>query len=169
MPRAEIRDYEEGDRSFVVSLSAETLRELKEMDSESLPLASVRDAAEWFEKGLRDSWTRRSVFYVAQVEHVPVGYVIAGPTNDPWKPPPGDGRPPQRIAEIYELHVKLSHRRKGVGTALLAAAERELTHQGYAYVTLGHLGRNVAAAQLYASNGYRPRWVSEEKKLGAAP
>jgi ribosomal protein S18 acetylase RimI-like enzyme len=169
MTHIQIRDFEDDDRAFVIALSGETLRELQDMDSESLPLAFLRDAAEWFETGLRDSWIRRSLFYVAWVEHEPAGYVIAGPTNDPWKPRPGDSRIPQKVAEIYELHVKMGRRRQGVGSALLAAAERELTRQGYTYVTLGHLARNVAAVQLYASKGYRPRWVSEEKRLGASP
>jgi ribosomal protein S18 acetylase RimI-like enzyme len=169
MTLIEIRDFQEEDRTFAIALSGETLRELQEMDSESLPLAFVRDAAEWFDVGLRDSWSRRSLFYVATVKHAPAGFIIAGPTNDPWKPHPGDRRIPQKVAEIYEIHVKLSRRRYGVGSALLAAAERELTDQGYTYVTLGHLARNVAAGQLYASKGYRPRWVSEEKKLGGSP
>jgi ribosomal protein S18 acetylase RimI-like enzyme len=151
----------------VIAISGETLRELQEIDSESLPSAFVRDAAEWFEGGVRDSWNRRSLFYVSWVEQERAGYVIAGPTNDPWKPHPGDKRIPQKVAEVYELQVKSGQRRQGVGSALLATAERELTRQGYAYVTLGHLARNVAAAQLYASKGYLPRWVSEEKRLGA--
>lgn len=167
MTRILIRDYEGSDRSFVVGLSGETLRELEEMDSESLPLAFVQDAGEWFDRGLRESWTRRTLFRIAEVEGEQVGYVIAGPTNDPWRPHPGDTRPAQKVAEIYELHVKASHRRRGVGAALLAAAEKELVDQGFSYVTLGRLGRNVVAARLYASRGYLPRWVSEEKKLGS--
>lgn len=161
-----IRDYEESDRSFVIALSGETLRELAEMDSESLPLTFTRNAQEWFERGLRDSWAKRSLFYVALMRREQVGYIIAGPTNDPWKPVPGDARPPERVAEIYELHVSSDHRRMGVGSALLSAAEQMLVAEGYSYVTLGHLAKNVAAARLYASKGYRPRWVSEEKRLG---
>lgn len=165
MTRVQIRDYVEGDRPFVVSLSSQTLRELEELDSESLPLTFVRDAGEWFDRGMHEAWNRRSLFLIAQVEGEPVGYVIAGPTNDPWRPHPDDPRTAQKVAEIYELHVKPSRRRQGVGSALVAAAERELTLQGYSYVTLGRLGRNMAAAQLYARRGYRPRWVSEEKRL----
>ncbi|MCI4334460.1 MAG: GNAT family N-acetyltransferase [Thermoplasmata archaeon] len=163
--KIQIRDYRETDRSFVVSLSDETHHELRGMDPDRFPPAVVRDSSNWFERGLYESWARRSLFLLAQVGDEPAGFILAGPTNDSWTPTPDEPRPPQKIGEVYELHVAKAHRRKGVGSALLDASERELARQGFAYVTLVHLAQNSVAAQLYAASGYRPRWVVQEKTL----
>jgi ribosomal protein S18 acetylase RimI-like enzyme len=161
----QIQDYRETDREFVVELSDANLPELQAMEAGRYPPGYVRNVGQWFDEGVRGSWARRSLFYVAELDGEPAGFIIGGPANDPWTPAPGDTRPPQTIGEIYELHVRKVHRRNGIGSALLIASVRELAHQGFAYVTLGHLGRNRAASQLYASKGYQPRWVVQERKL----
>jgi ribosomal protein S18 acetylase RimI-like enzyme len=165
MATIRIREYRPTDHSFVVDLSDRTLREFRRMDPGGEPSFFLGKAAQWFEVGLRSSWAKRSLFYVAEFDGEPAGYVIAGPANGQRPRAAGDRRPPRRVGEIYELHVVKRLRRKGVGTSMLTAAEQELSREGFGEVILGHLARNSVAAKLYESTGYRPRWVVQGKRL----
>jgi GNAT superfamily N-acetyltransferase len=61
---------------------------------------------------------------------------------------------------------------RGLGRALLEAAEEWARRQGYAHVTLNVFAANQAARGLYEHLGYRPEQVRYRKELrqdGAAP
>jgi GNAT superfamily N-acetyltransferase len=61
------------------------------------------------------------------------------------------------VAEIDEFYVSESHRGKGIGAAMLAAAEQSLLQRGFRNVAL-QLGRtNQAARDFYSARGYAPR------------
>ncbi len=55
---------------------------------------------------------------------------------------------------IYHLAVDEAHRRRGIATALLRAAEAELARRGCPKVNLQVMGDNASVVALYESIGY---------------
>lgn len=70
---------------------------------------------------------------------------------------------------IAYMAVDASHRRRGVGTALLAAAERETAARGLPMLTLMVAFDNAAARALYEAYGLAPERLQLAKPLRAAP
>ena len=91
--------------------------------------------------------------FVAEEEGEVVGTVMAG----------YDGH----RGWIYSLAVRSDRRCRGIGSMLLATAERVLAGQGCTKVNLQILAENAAACRFYEANGFavEPR-ISMGKKLG---
>ena len=64
---------------------------------------------------------------------------------------------------VENIYVRPSHRGNGVGSDLLAAAERRLLDGGVDRISLEVLAENAAARQFYARHGYEPHRVEMEK------
>jgi len=64
------------------------------------------------------------------------------------------------------VFVVPAHRRRGIATALTAAAEREAAAQGHARISLGHSIANDAARRLYERLGYRNAGLDPERVQG---
>jgi GNAT superfamily N-acetyltransferase len=60
---------------------------------------------------------------------------------------------------IMNLWVRRDHRREGIGTALVSAAEHRLLQLGHSQVALGVAPENTNAIQLYRQLTYEP-WAS---------
>ncbi|MEU9254139.1 GNAT family N-acetyltransferase [Streptomyces sp. NPDC048270] len=86
-----------------------------------------------------------------------VGTVIAG--FDGWR------------CHLYRLAVHPGHRRQGIGTALLAAAEERFEALGGRRGDAMVLDRNASAHRAWDAAGYRPeeQWTRWVKPLGAPP
>ena len=87
---------------------------------------------------------------VAEIDGDLVGTVIAG--WDGWR------------AHLYRLAVHPDHRRRGVGTALIAAAERRFVRLGAMRADAMVLDDNTLAAPAWTAAGFHPqpqwsRWV----------
>jgi len=79
---------------------------------------------------------------------------------------PGEAHQPLRYGEIAELAVAAHARRRGVGSALVAAAEAWARERGCAYTVLDYNARNVDAGRFYRDRlGYRPAGEIVLKKL----
>ena len=79
---------------------------------------------------------------------------------------PGEAHLPIRYGEIAELAVAAHARRRGVGSALVAAAEAWARERGCAYTVLDYNARNVDAGRFYRDRlGYRPAGEIVLKKL----
>ena len=68
-------------------------------------------------------------------------------------------------ADVMNLAVAPAFRRRGIGSALLAALERQLTAHGAVWLTLEVRASNEGAIALYEGRGYRqagrrPRYYS---------
>jgi len=70
------------------------------------------------------------------------------------------------VPEIQDVFVVPAHRRRGIATALTAAAEREAAAQGHARISLGHSIANDAARRLYERLGYRNAGLDPERVQG---
>ena len=66
---------------------------------------------------------------------------------------------------VHNIYVSPEHRRAGVGSALLSAAERTLAGRGVEAVALEAMATNAAARAFYRAQGYEPHRVELEKPL----
>lgn len=80
------------------------------------------------------------LFFVALIREDVVGTIMAG----------YDGH----RGWIYSLAVALAHRRRGVGSQLVAVAERTLASKGCAKVNLQIMEGNESVTAFYASLGF---------------
>lgn len=96
---------------------------------------------------------RDNLFFVARVKELVVGTILAG----------YDGH----RGWLYSVAVHPSHRKKGVGAALVEHAERALTQRGCMKINLQIMSGNEGVTGFYESLGYaiEPR-VSMGKRLG---
>lgn len=61
--------------------------------------------------------------------------------------------------EICHLQVRPEHRGRGVGTALIAAAEQRASERGHRCIAVGVADDNPEARALYERLGYRPTGI----------
>ncbi len=132
---------------------------------DALTLEAAFEAVGWskpaslFERYLREAaagerWTR-----VAVVDGEVAGYVtVVWESRDP-------GLAQRGIPEVMDLNVLPSHRRQGVGSALMDAAEGEVTRRGTAVGLRVGLHSGYGPAQrLYVGRGYRPDGLGARRR-----
>jgi ribosomal protein S18 acetylase RimI-like enzyme len=102
---------------------------------------------------------RRAALYVAATGRNVVGYVLVTREDTP------DDLTIVPRASVDELAVAHTYRRRGVGRALLASAERWARKQGLQLVQLAVWAFNRPAKRLFRHAGYRPLMVKLEKRL----
>jgi len=102
-----------------------------------MPLTEIK-------KRLRTS--RKEVVLVAHVARRPVGYACIQYSRSFCYPHPW--------AEVTEMYVRCQQRRKGIGTALLEAAETESRKRGVDQIIVLTGEKNTRGQGLYESAGY---------------
>jgi ribosomal protein S18 acetylase RimI-like enzyme len=68
---------------------------------------------------------------------------------------------------VHNIYVAADHRGEGIGSALLATAERTLADRGVDTVGLQAMATNEAARSFYRRHGYEPHRVELEKSTGS--
>ena len=114
-------------------------------------LAGALGQREFFSDLLRDPAESTSLVLVAWLAGKPVGDVVVELA--------GAGHPRIRDRQpdaplLYHLEVDPAHQRRGIGTALLRAAEQEIRDQGHRLALLLVDVENTDAARLYRRLGY---------------
>jgi len=71
----------------------------------------------------------------------------------------------REFALVGDLYVMPDHRRRGLGHALLRAAERYASQCGARWLRVSALARNAAARELYAASGFEGYEILLEKPL----
>jgi len=84
---------------------------------------------------------RNSATWVAEVEQEITGFLVAG-------------REPQRVGHIITIDVVAGRRRRGVGSALMTAAEEWAARQQLRLIYLETAEDNAPAQAFYAGRGY---------------
>jgi ribosomal protein S18 acetylase RimI-like enzyme len=131
-----IRAFEEADERAVVKLWEEVFAYPQPRNA---PAKVIRDKLA----------VQRDLFFVAVADGVLVGTVMAG----------YDGH----RGWVYSLAVSPAARRRGIGTALMRHAERELTRRGCSKINLQVLASNAATVAFYTKLGYA---VEERISMG---
>ncbi len=89
---------------------------------------------------------------IAEAENQIAGFIIAEAETRPGHPPTG---------HIITIDVLESHRRSGIGSLLIRAAEERLAARGARQVELETARDNDAAIAFWQKHGYRTRGVYE--------
>jgi GNAT superfamily N-acetyltransferase len=110
------------------------------------------------------SWTRRHadsrvLDFIAERDGTPVGWAAAGPSDDRERPHDG---------QLYALYAIPSEWSRGIGHALLLAAEERLRAAGFRRAHLWVLEGNDRAAGFYERHGWREDGgvMADERVIG---
>ncbi|PZO81746.1 MAG: N-acetyltransferase [Micavibrio aeruginosavorus] len=101
-------------------------------------------------------WTQwmeadESTVFIAEEEGKPAGFVVIGRTKTP--PPGSSPIRPSHSGEIYALYLHPDFWRRGIGTALIKHAARELKERKHSTVCLWVLDANTRARAFYEKMG----------------
>ncbi len=154
-----IRAFEEGDlgglRTCVVALQAAE-RALSERISEPQAVADTQLAA------MIDHYPGAgAAILVAEVGGAIAGYVTIDARVRSEQP----REVPYCFAEIEDLAVIDAYRGKGVGKALLGAAEQHARKHGAGWLRISVMAESRLARSLYERSGFAEHMVSFEKTL----
>ena len=159
-----IRPAGPGDGAGIASLHMAGGRDYIELDPTRFRIPDEDGLAEWLDADLASSggsW----VCFVAEDDGRIVGQVEARLLQ------PLDSARYQVIAtlgqvrgEVNSLGVLKSHRRRGIGRALMERAERWLTDRGAVVIELDTLAESPESVPFYEAIGYRPRSMIFERK-----
>lgn len=145
-----VRAYRPADRAAVIDLFRAFMQELTPPSLEAEFRAYVERAISEELGRIGDYYGE--AFWVAEDDGV-IGMV-------------GIERHSQDTAELRRMAVARAHRRKGIGRALLAAAEAFCRQAGYRKVMLSTSELQSPARRLYESSGYGP--AREERDAPAS-
>ena len=132
----QIRPYQDSDEAAVIALWNEVLLDSAPHNDPATAIRQKRAA-------------EKDLFFVAAAGEEVVGTVMGG----------YDGH----RGWVYSVAVKPSHRRKGVGAALLRRLEEALTERGCLKVNLQVRASNTGVIAFYEKLGYR---VEERVSMG---
>lgn len=104
----------------------------------------IADWTQWMTAG-------ESEVYLAEEDGQAAGFVVIGRTKTP--PPGSSPIRPSHSGEIYALYLPPAMWRRGIGTALIKHAARELKERKHATVCLWVLDANVRAKAFYEKMG----------------
>ena len=90
-------------------------------------------------------------YLLAELDGRPAGFVLVAYAG--WTPPFSCVLP-HRYAELCDLVVAPAYRRRGVGSALVAAAKRWARDRRYEYLQLSVLAQNSEAIALYEAQDF---------------
>jgi GNAT superfamily N-acetyltransferase len=128
------------------------LRIEREVPRPEVVVALLRELPEWFgiDEAIEEYVTRSAQLpsYTAVLDGEPVGVLVLEQHSD-------------RVAELYVLATARRLHRRGIGRALVAAAERDLARGGTTYVQVKTLGAShpspeyAATRRFYEALGYQ--------------
>jgi ribosomal protein S18 acetylase RimI-like enzyme len=154
-----------GDGAGIASLHLAGGNDYLELDPTRFRIPDEDGFAEWLDSDLAasgDSW----ICFVAEEDGRIVGQVEARLLQ------PMDSARYQVIkalgqvrGEVNSLGVLKSHRRRGIGRALMEHAERWLADRGASTIELDTLATSPESVPFYESIGYEPRSIIFERKL----
>ena len=111
----------------------------------------------------REMAANHGALFMAELSGEAVGYVCCYAGHDDDMMIHAEARPHGYVSDVF---VAPEHRGRGVGAALLTAAEDYLAGLGFNQVRLAVLAANADARAVYEKRGYRAYEVIYEKPLG---
>jgi GNAT superfamily N-acetyltransferase len=124
------------------------------LPSEFLRALSVESRHEWWSRRLKALEVGGAVLVVADSElQMPEGFAFIGPCS-------------VTEGEIYAIYVDPRRWRGGLGSELLAAAERALADEGFGQAILWVLEGNERGRSFYETRGWRPDGALKIEEIG---
>lgn len=117
---------------------------------------------------LRDDWAERqraryresgAVLFVARADGSPVGFMDARITVDP-------SIFVERFGSVSNMYVRPAYRRRGIGSALMEAAQRWCADHGAPELRLNVVSPNRDAIDFYRAVGFEPWIIGMRRVLG---
>ena len=160
----QIRPARPGDGAGLAALHVAEGKDYLELDPTRFRVPDEDGLAEWLDRDLASSG-ESSICFVAEEDGRIVGQVEARLL------PPMDSARYHVIAslgqvrgEVNSLGVLKSHRRRGIGRALMKQAERWLADRGAAVIELDTLATSPESVPFYEAIGYRRRSIIFERR-----
>jgi GNAT superfamily N-acetyltransferase len=160
-----IRLARPGDGSGLTELHLDTAITLRGWDSARFKVPDVDGMAEWIDADLETAG-EECICFVAEVDGRIVGQVEARVH------PPLESARYQTVAnlglirgEVNSLGVVSTHRRRGIGRALMAEAERWLKDRGAGVIVLDTFLRSPESGPFYDALGYERVSVVFERPI----
>jgi len=151
-----VRKANRKDFKTLVALKEEFYSEEAQFEQE-VDLAEISDAInEFYEKKLGDA---DAVFYLAEEDKKPAGYVLALISK------PHPGHPAGEVGVIADIYIKPEHREMGVGASLLEAVESWLGGKGVRHIQVHVFAENRRARIFWEKHGYGDRIITKEKEF----
>ena len=158
-PNFIIREYSEGDAPGVRRCIVELQDFERRIDERLRPGESIADA--YLRYMLDRCRDLAGTILVAEIDGTVAGFVriLAHVPYEGLDEPVGDH------ALVADLAVLEPYRRRGLGAALLEAAEEYARSRGASELRVGVLSANRGAAELYRSMGFAPYLETLSKNL----
>lgn len=160
-----IRQARKGDGAGIAALHLDTAASLESIDPSRFKIPDVEGMADWIDGDMATVGTDWNCFVALEDGRI-VGQVEAK-LHAPFESSRfqtmadlGDVR-----GEVNSLGVLTSHRRRGIGKALMEAAEEWLRGRGARVVTLDTFLRSPESVPFYESIGYERISVIFERRL----
>ncbi len=164
MPEPSIRRATAADRAALIAMMTAFQDFETTLHPNRRPGAEI--AADYLAILEREVAARRGAIFVAERAGAEVGFVCCWADHDPDEMIYAETRPHGYIADLF---VAEAERGRGVGGALIAAAEAYLAGLGFARVRLITLATNTDARAVYEHLGYRAYEITYEKPLDGKP
>ena len=154
-----VRPATSADMGAVGRLGAMLVTEHHDFDPRRF-LAPKPDMAELYGRFLGSQSERSDkLVLVADMGGAVVGYAYAGVEGNDYMALRGPA------GVIYDLVVDPAHRRQGIGTALLDAAQSALAARGEPRAVLSTAERNAGAQRMFEKAGFRRTMVEMTREL----
>lgn len=154
------RPYRPADRDAVLGFLAAFQDFERQLHSSRRAGAGV--AAPYLAQITRKAAARSGALFVAEYDGDIAGLVVCWAEHDDDVTLVEGAR---RFGYVSDIFVAPGHRGRGVGAALLAAAEGHLAGLGLSHVQLHVLAANADARAVYERSGYRAYEIIYEKSL----
>ena len=152
-----VRPYVPADQAAVIALFREFMHEL-------MPPHLGAEFRSYIERAVQEELGRIEEYYLLRPAQ---GFWVAEEEgNGALAGMAGVERHDTESAELRRMAVAKTHRRTGIGRALLATVESFCRQGGYRRIVLSTSELQLPAARLYESSGYR--LLREEKALQAS-
>jgi len=154
-----VRPFQPTDRAAVGRLGEMLVTEHHDFDPKRF-IAPRPDMAELYGRFLASqSEHPDKLVLVAERDGVVAGYAYAGAEGNDYMALRGPA------GVIYDLVVDPDHRRQGIGTALLDAAQAALAERGEPRAVLSTAERNVGAQRMFEKAGFRRTMIEMTREL----
>ena len=161
MEELNVRDATEADAGAIAAIHAGTWQHAYRglMPDELLDGLSVENRTARWTRDLSNPMPRTTVL-VAEVNGHVQGFIGLGPCSD--------DDADATTGELYTLYVKPESMGKGIGSALLSAAQQRLEILGFSEATLCVLEGNSPSRAFYAHRGWRDDGATKTENLTEA-
>jgi ribosomal protein S18 acetylase RimI-like enzyme len=159
-----VRPAEPGDIGAIGRLGALLVAEHHDFDPRRF-LAPRPDMAELYGRFLGSQMEQPDkLVLVAELDGAVAGYAYAGVEGNDYMALRGPA------GVIYDLVVDPDHRRQGIGSALLDAAQAALAERGEPRAVLSTAERNAGAQRMFEKAGFRRTMIEMTRELtGESP